>query len=889
QRFMLIAGWFFDQIRLYVQFLKYVHHINPTDFNQISPEYYRQYASHYGLDLFTDDGIDFSKLVVKTEPGLYFREKALEEVDTKFYSFTLQQLQYERQKRLLISLLYLYKSKGTSGTIQKLVSLLGSPDGFFEFNEYAFKIDNTDEFDYFKLTDATNTPSIPGTRIISNDKINIPEYEFEPDPNYPVSNSVMPPVYRMRLKNESTTNLRQVSVLTNPNGAIDNQIINLFGNTKFNYVKFNTGEFANLQYLDKTFQVIDGYKLLPLTIPDKFSGISLEYMIPRNGFVKGVGNNLEEVNIHLCSLYKLRNTIDNAISLYTYPVPEQMPNYDLESFRSSETDTTVETDLQPNIVNDFSLLSKYMLGADSIDTINSYIICRLEGNDLVIRAKLLGEIGLDVNDIGERVAIMPNIFSADGLNHTLRLIFRPEGVEVYKDYSHLGINNSEKFGICLWRRPSLSSVTQFFESFEIPKYLISSCAFAPYISTVFEATTNNTGLDAPTGWDMFIGLPTNIDFYFKKVTVFENYSIDSFNDANNIKSINNYTGEYYSFTMSDNEGDANDISIRCEFSQIQPNVAVADYSYVYPVEQFNSKIVLSDLRLTSKQLLSGNDKQKVFNRIQDFFNVNKIFEENAFMKNIHNSYEYENFNNKVIKLYNLYSPQVLSYDSLTPFLDLIENKFKPLIKDFIPIVINISEFGRLIANSLFVQPKVHYTNIHKKCIGKVIGNSLIQIRIFDLIPAGTNFNLELENGDGTSLIPPTPITWAGTMELTEFEILSQLRSTAINPNPEKIIVLVNDGILAISINSAWYYDTYGQDSNNVKFIITNTSIVTPDVTVNFEFGSLDFSQNTCGSIQHKLPIRNTKDIFVYYGSEHQPVRFISYDSEVTTDNTYLNF
>jgi hypothetical protein len=98
QRFILIAGWFFDQIRLYIKFLKYVHHIDTTNFNQLSPEYYRLYASHYGLDLFTDDGIDFSKLVVKTEPGLYYREQALAEKDSKFYRFTLQQLQYEFKK-----------------------------------------------------------------------------------------------------------------------------------------------------------------------------------------------------------------------------------------------------------------------------------------------------------------------------------------------------------------------------------------------------------------------------------------------------------------------------------------------------------------------------------------------------------------------------------------------------------------------------------------------------------------------------------------------------------------------------------------------------------------------------------------------------------------------
>lgn len=1113
QRFILIAGWFFDQIRMYVKFLKYVHHINTSDFNQLSPEYYRMYASHYGLDLFTDDGIDFSKLVIKTEPGLYFRDKALEEKDSKFYRFTLQQLQYERQKRLLISLFYLYKSKGTQGTIQKLVSLLGSPEGFFELNEYVFKLDNTDEFDYFNLG------NMKGSRVIDNDKINIPSYEFEIDPNFPITDLSMPPVYRQRLKNESTYNLRQISVLTNPNGAIDNEIINVFGKTKHKYLKFNTGEFANLQKLNSDLTSNGSYHFLPLTIPDKFSGLSIEYMIPREGFVKGVGNNLEEVNIHLCSLFSMPdNTNFLNDTVIAYPLPEQISNYNLESFKSNQLDTTIEDDLQPNIKKDFSILYRYLNVNNDINNELSFIICRLEGKDLVLRTKLkpetditeiratseirilsLGNIGdnitfhvvdpslgsivlgsytidntdttielltehianslssniygyevnfsdvriritapesfgevindtlitttatltagvgaytiidlslvnltnpvqisvtggimdsllttffntgfsstltnsekiqslIDVinnnndsftatletstsiritasnslgasmngsiltllsgtknsipvnytfsngvngfkkistlinpftggvsltNDSGERVAIMKNVFSADGLNHTLRMLFRPEGVEVYKDYSHLGINNLEKIGVCLWRNPSTSSITQPFASLEIPKYLISECEVYPYRSELFETleSGSNKEKDIPKPWDLFIGLPTNLDFYFKKVTVFENYGIDSFNESNNIRSNDNYTAEYWSFSLENNEGDVNDLKISCEFSQIEPNIALADYSYQYPVEQFNNKIVVKDLKLTTKSLLKNSTK-KYFYTIQDFFNVNKIFEQNAYMNNIHQSYDYENFNSKVIKLYTLYSPQVLSYESLIPFLDLIENKFKPIIKNFIPIVVNISEFGRLIQNSLFTQPKMRYSNIHKKCIGKIIGNASVQIRVYEKIYPYTSFTIELENGDGSSLIPPIQINWLGSEELTEFSILSELRNPAVNPNPQKIKILMNDGVLAIVLNSEWYYSNYNQNPNDVKLIFNYTSVDVDQIpTFNFEHGTLDFNDNNCGSIEHLIPVRNTKDKFIYFESEDQPNTYIYFDSENNPNKTYIN-
>jgi hypothetical protein len=281
QRFILIAGWMFDQVRVYIQFIKYTHHLNYTDYNQLSPEYYKLYANYYGFELFNDDSIDFSKLVVKTEPGYYFTDPALQ-VDTtnKFYRFTLKQLQYERQKRLLLSLFYLYKTKGTQGAIKKLVSLLGAPEGLLEFNEYSFNIQNTDQYDYYDVA------TLKGVRTADNDKVYAPDINFEIDPDYPQVLG-MPPVYRMRLSNESHVNLRMASIMTNPNGAIDNQIVNIFGKQKYHYGKLNDSEFANLQDLNEDFTVRKPYYGLPLSFPDKYSGMTIEYMIPRGGFKNG--------------------------------------------------------------------------------------------------------------------------------------------------------------------------------------------------------------------------------------------------------------------------------------------------------------------------------------------------------------------------------------------------------------------------------------------------------------------------------------------------------------------------------------------------------------------------------------------------------------------------
>lgn len=893
QRFVLIAGWFFDQFRVYIKFLKYVHHINHSDFNQLSPEYYRYWASHYGLDLFTDDGIDFSKLVVKTEPGLYFREAALAEKDSKFYRFTLQQLQYERQKRLLLSLFFLYKQKGTQGTINKLVSLLGAPDGFFLLSEFAFQIQDTDEFDYFSLT------NVIGKRIVDNDKVYAPDYIFETDPFYPVTDPQMPPVYRMRLNNESTYNLRQIAVQTNPNGAIDTQILNVFGKTKYNYGKFETGGYANLQ----RDEIKDEWMALPLTYPERFFGVTVEYMIPRDGYIKGVGNNQEEATIHICSLYELGEfTGDPYQAKLGYPVPNSFGNTNDTHWADLDGDSQPDANEGQNPITDFNILQRYNL-TTPINVTNPYIICRLEGNDLVVRARFRKEFAVldhDVNpEFQERVAIMPNVFSADGLNHTLRLLFRAEGVEVYRDYSHLGINRTDKFGIALWRDPinppGWTPLTDF-AALEIPKHIIPLCGFLPLDIVNLAADATNEDYDAPRNWDLFIGLPTNVDFYFKRISIFENYSADSFDEADRMINSLNFTSEFWNFSFVDNDTASNkELKIRCEFSQEEPNIDLADYSYQLPVEQFNNKLVIQNLILTSKHLLpepnNGDDIQRYFYRIQDFFNVPEVFRFNAWQSDIHQAYEYDNFNGKVIDLYNLYSPQVLTYQSLAPFLDLIENKFKPLIKDFIPIVINISEFGRLIANSKFIQPKMRYTNIHKKCVGTYLGpTSILQFRLYEVVQNETSsFSVELDNGDGTPLIPPFPVYWQGTESLTAYDLLTSLRNPIVNPYTQYIKAYLNDGVVAITIDAVWYNALFGQNSNDVTLTINYLSIDTFPIVLTFDFGSTNTNPGECGTIQYTLPIRDVKDKWVYFESEQQPKTYITQADENNPSTTYLKF
>ena len=864
QRFILIAGWFFDQINLYIKFIKYVHTLNYGDFNQLSPEYYKYYASYYGFDLFSDDGIDFSKLVVKTEPGLSYATDTTIDINNKYYRYTLQQLQYQRQKRLLLSLFYLYRTKGTQFCIKQLVSLLGAPEGLLQLSEYAFKYNSVNSLDYNVNNDYSTE------LIIDNDKVHVPSYHFEIDPDYlkdkkNIANSINKPyVYRMRLHNESTTNLRQIGINTDPNEAISNQIKNFFGNLKYDYLKFSQGQFANLQNIDNNFYY------LPLSFPDKYMGWTINYMIPREGYNKNVGNNLEECNVHLGSLVlsgspKFKNpsaitgitlqsnntialiqtnanhnlvlnepvlitgvngitninlqflvstipttnsftVIGDFTGLYvnggianpitpsletkgfnkTYLLPEVFSNYDDDS------------NLNPSGKNpdsDFDILRQFYPYATYMDK-NSieYVFVRLEGKDLVIRLKFFSEYKAYYN---ERVTIVENIFDNDGLNHTLRLLFRPRGVEVYLDY--------EFKELAKWRDPSSSDVGMPFTAYEIPKKDIKTCQIVNLSLDDLIAPNGSTS-DKTRWWDLFVGLPVNVDFYFQKVSIFENVGIDDYNLNDKLLDFENSNVDTFAFNFKNTtESSDFETSTQCNFYKGTNDNPVVIQNYFLPtIQNSSNELVVRDLNLFTKTMdeifqvsgintstitttiendieendmvyfenisginyknyytvltvidrfnftindsinitYSGNGyvrkldrKSKKFSpqMKQEFFTLGEdIFKEFGWQSDIHKAYFYKNFWEKVVKLYNLYSPQVLTYPSLANFLDLIETKFKRTIRQFIPIVINFSEFGRLIQNIEFNKPKNHYPRIHDVCIGeKGKNNAFVQTKVFD--------------------------------------------------------------------------------------------------------------------------------------------------------------
>lgn len=353
RRFVLLAGQQFDIIRSYITFLRYTKSLNYTTYNQLSPEYYKQYAQHFGFDLFDDESIDLANLIVRTEPGLRYDNLNNPVFDDRALAQTLKELQSEQQKRLLINIFQLYRTKGTQLSINDLTALLGAPEGLFVLREYAFQVNDLDELGYAKSY--FNTTSYGGERVIDNEKVHVPKVVYEIDPDYLVNPAKindpinLPYKYRMRLSNYETHNLREISIYTDPQNAIAQDVLG-FGSVKYTYGRFEHRSYANLQDANKP------YYLLPLTFPDKYYGVAVEYMIPRDGYEHGdTPNEKDKSNIHLASLFNVASLnvqplLDISLAQSTPPINGQPIVVTTSTGPASITSISNATNSSPIIV-----------------------------------------------------------------------------------------------------------------------------------------------------------------------------------------------------------------------------------------------------------------------------------------------------------------------------------------------------------------------------------------------------------------------------------------------------------------------------------------------------------------------------------------------------------
>lgn len=911
-RFIWLAAKLFDTIKLYIDFLKYTHTLNYSNFNHLSPEFYKQYAEHYGFDLLGEDNIDFSKTLIFTEPGLAYSNGTDPVYTDELSSKTLKDLQYERQKRLLINLFYLYQKKGTIQCIEYLANLIGSPRGLVLVEEYSLDM-------AFKR------------KVVDNIKIHVPTYSYIPDPAYA---GVTPIIYKLELSNEGQENLREISINIDILNAILEDILK-YGEIVYPYGFLGEKTFANLQNPD------ENYYFLPLTFPDKFSGVTFSYNIPRNGLRHGWGNNDSEVTFNMASVYNVKpllldlhinSIVVNAIDptktdiavdlLTTHPTSyilvtgatEKMPdgNKAIDSIVDTvnETIITVNVDtsatgaylnlgfvvgLVPNIINktekfnykippifldptedhttplvdelitykaiaSFSVSSSMDLTARNgyagsievvennfpinttttislgwiwdqaltveqnvikiVDSINrcitapnfvatynrtqtgcliviqfdytttlgaqpysinttiddgsgpatdielnpnpssfttyipstesvEYIIARLEGKDLVVRLKVVSEDTVPVPPI-ERVAIFEDLFDNDGLNHFVKLIYRPEGVEVYKDYKYLGL--ARWLALPIYVFPFVGWTAR-----NIPKVLFPTLTITPLPNSLYSYPSDTVDISIPSTdvtdwWDVFIGYGTAIEVYMNKVSVFENLYISQPDYIDNGLGDNGYELEKWAFNFVDQIKDVNGvfitdrISVPCTYRAPNPTPYLADPVDATVIDVFFSNDT-SKINLTSKTFYGG--KVEFVQSVADFFivpadeiySIDTLFKYNAHSPTLHTDYTYQNFD-RVYDNYYTFAQQVLTYYNLNTFIELIEQKFQPLIAQFIPIVINICSFGKTLKNNT---AKVRYPNAHFNCYGYYKeSHALANFRVTYGIN-GTAFDIKLKS------------------------------------------------------------------------------------------------------------------------------------------------
>lgn len=804
RRYLLITGWFFDQIKLYIDFLKYSHTLNYGQFNQLSPEFYSLYAEHYGLG-YSPDNNDYLQSIVLTVPGLAYDNQGIPSLSDFANSKTLEDLYNEQQKLLLINLFSLYQKKGTLACLEQLVSLLGAPKNFIRLAEYSFSINDRDEYGYASSY-SDPTKSYTGVRKLDNEKVYTPKQFFEIDYNYLVdktniNNPInLPYVYKLRLENEETHNLREMTLHLDPNGALDSSIID-WGNEKYKFISFEKNAFCSLQ------NELEDHYLLPLTGPNRYWGIQSTLMIPNNGMKNTIVNDKSEIKIHIGSLFKTTavSTSNNVPDLKPAGISHVHPTI-LNSLRGSgkiiftdhtllPTDIDVEIDgntiptvswqgsleatiklLVKTINEEGTCIARYKIIGDTIEVYleesiastsilpiiitapdytftkedisggqttfsSEYVIATIEGDDIVIRYNVKNETNLTVQS---RTALLENIIGPTGIIpigiiSQITLLYRPLGVELYV--------NQQYVKTALWKE-----VTGGYDAYDFPKELINSQNSLVLPDAHFAPPTNETP-DTPHWWDFIIGKPRGIEVYFNKCSIFNQRSIDEPSILNTPLSELIEKAEVYTFDYS-RKTDMSALICKGEFSQPFPIPTNTDH---YPKNiDIDGFVTNLSLNLKQRYRLDLDSKIKYLEnityQIQDFFNIpeelsfNSLFRYNSYSSSLKKDYDY---NTGIIDAYELFASRVVLYANLIGYLNLVEKRYKNIILQFIPIVMNMYSFGQLIRNSYFKGNKVRYLNIDKNCtaIGpetKALGSFRVD-RSFKESSA----NLIVDGGNGT--------------------------------------------------------------------------------------------------------------------------------------------
>ena len=127
-----LYGQSFDKVKKYIDNIAYMRNVSYDGINNLPDILLKNLANNLGLGT--------TKL---------FDEKDLEEIlytrnDVQYSGLTigktLVDAEYEFYRRLLVNLAYIYKSKGTRGSLKFLLRFIGAPDPMIRIDEYRYDI-----------------------------------------------------------------------------------------------------------------------------------------------------------------------------------------------------------------------------------------------------------------------------------------------------------------------------------------------------------------------------------------------------------------------------------------------------------------------------------------------------------------------------------------------------------------------------------------------------------------------------------------------------------------------------------------------------------------------------------------------------------------------------
>lgn len=920
KRFVLIAAWLFDQIKLYINFIAYNHHLDYTPYNQLTYQYYDLYAKHFGLELFEKDNIELSKLLVQTEPGLVYVNN-IPEFQDQDNSKTLYLLQKEKQKRLLINLLYLYKGKGTLDVLSKLIELLGVPKGLVQVNEFYMD---------FVSKDSNGTPlNNNKLRLIDNEKVHLPKSVWEIDPTKLVDTTNInnpankPYFFKQAVDNQWAINLREIDLITSPQDALLYDLIR-WGQAKYDYCKFKEGGFCSLQ------NVKANYYLLPLSFPDKYCGFTFEYCIPKQTLNSPTNQFTLAALFHVASIGSAPtllpqgnryNFLRERFGFYnqaTFSISDLIGGGSIQIDVLGETIclTTDEASIEQtskkicNIINTSEVSEKFFasytnglitiqsrditLNGATLDitsnflidnitnftdttsiTEDNYIICRIENSKLVVRLRYVDEFNpnLPLTRFEARVAKSEYTFNDDGLNHRMELKLRPSGVELYQDFRLIEF--------LPWKELTPIQESQW-DARTLPINEIDY-AIESVLDSTFFAEPTNTNEDQIRWWDMFIGDAHRIDVWIKEIQVYENREINLENlQIGSVVNDTNYSVEGWLFkpNITNNNFDA---YYQAPFPIIDGE---DDATYDLPVDNNNKVYFLNLCPYNSFEeidCLFENSKQDFYYGIDLTTTITKLYQLKGWDDNLHQQERY-NILEAMLLNYFVFGRQVITYTNLLSIIQLIEKKFKILSSQFIPIVVNTNNFSRLIQPE--VPDKFRYRGAYKNCTIDDLGRrASLRIDAYFGTMNDSWFSLDMAPYGNTG-----QIDW----EQSDFYTLKKLGEIWKNvANPDKMSYRVGNNTIYLEIDLQWLEEDWGATQADLAGFrdLLIASIVTNDANIivyDWDLGQIpnrtetNNSQMPCFQIEYTLPGREVNDnYYIYYNSEagNAPYNTIYYDSE----------